>query len=307
MVFGHAGTGTEGLAYACARPPAESLRSVQFSCQLLSRNQVRFMDSFYESMVVLVPQVRELPPRAGRSLCNRLAQSVLWAALAHDAPETVEATLRQVGGGIQQQGFFDGWCWSFGAALLDTVRQIHKSEWGSRLSSDWIAFYTWLSGNLRLGADAARPGTDHAQPQPDPGPWQPRRGTPRDDGSTLADVGTASDRPREQTLNGILAVLRSRHFPDDDRGLAAICTRVALRTGVDLRSPRPDQQTDAAVVSRVLSVLLVLGFSLSSSPHDLLIHPPDPQDSGSQQAGGEPVATAGLRQRLRRLLNKADR
>ncbi len=78
MVFGQADTGTERLAYTGARPPAESLRSVQFSCQLLSRNQGRFMDGFYESMVVLVPQVRELPPRAGRSLCNRLAQSVLW-------------------------------------------------------------------------------------------------------------------------------------------------------------------------------------------------------------------------------------
>ncbi|MGW2744723.1 hypothetical protein [Streptomyces sp. NPDC001450] len=307
MVFGQAGTGTGRLAYTGARPPAESLRSVQFSCQLLSRNQGRFMDSFYESMVVLVPQVRELPPRAGRPLCNRLAQSVLWAALTQDAPEAVEATLRQVGGGIQQQGFFDGWHWSFGAALLDTVRQIHRSEWGSRLSSDWIAFYTWLSGNLRLGADAVRLGTDHAQPRPDHGQRQPRRGTPRDDGSAPAHVGTASDRPREQTLNGILAVLRSRHFPYDDRGLAAICTRVALRTGVDLRSPRPDQQADAAVVSRVLSILLVLGFSLSPSPHDLLIHPPDPEDSGSRQAGGEPVATAGLRQRFRRLLNKADR
>jgi hemoglobin-like flavoprotein len=281
IVFGQAGAGPERPVYADARPPAESLRSVQFSCQLLSRNQGWFIESFYESMVVRVPQVRAMPPRAGRPLCNRLAQSVLWAALTQDAPEAVEAALRQVGGGIQQQGFFDGWYRSFGAALLDTVRQIHKREWGSRLSSDWIAFYTWLSGNLRLGADAARSGFAPA-------------------------LDTVDDQPGEQRLSEILAALRTRYFPADDRGLTTICTRVALRTGVDLYAPRPDHQADTAVVSRVLGTLLVLGFSLSPSPHDLPAHPPDQEDGNRHQADGEPVVPAGLWQRFRRLLNKAD-
>lgn len=44
--------------------------------------------------------------------------------------------------------------------------------------------------------------------------------------------------------------------------LATICTRVALRTGVDLRSPRPEQVADAAIVRSVLAALSDLGFPL---------------------------------------------
>ncbi|GAA0904818.1 hypothetical protein [Streptomyces thermoalcalitolerans] len=305
---GHAGGGTQRPAYAVDRPPADSVRRVQLSCQLLARNQGEFIESFYEAMAGLVPQMRELAPQAGRPVCNRLAQSVLWAAMTQDAPDTVEATLRRVGGGIQQQGFDESWYRSFGAALLETVRRIHKGDWGSRLSSDWIAFYTWLSAHLRLGADAARRQPDHRRPWPDHGQWHPHRDARQDDGfAPAAGQGTVTDWPPGEPLSVILALLRTRYFPDDERGLAVICTRVALRLGVDLRAPRPDQQKDPAVVSRVLDVLLVLGFSLLPSPHDLLPRPPHPEDSGAQPADGEQVAVAGFRQFFRRFLTKADR
>lgn len=41
-----------------------------------------------------------------------------------------------------------------------------------------------------------------------------------------------------------------------------LSTRVLLRTGVNLRSPRPDQKLDPAAVAKVLSTLADMGYRL---------------------------------------------
>jgi hypothetical protein len=55
IVFGQAGAGPERPAYADARPPAESLRSVQFSCQLLSRHQGQYLSADFVAALGGVP------------------------------------------------------------------------------------------------------------------------------------------------------------------------------------------------------------------------------------------------------------
>lgn len=42
----------------------------------------------------------------------------------------------------------------------------------------------------------------------------------------------------------------------------ALCTRVLLRTGVNVMSPRPDQRTDPAAVDKVLAALADLGHRI---------------------------------------------
>jgi hypothetical protein len=42
----------------------------------------------------------------------------------------------------------------------------------------------------------------------------------------------------------------------------AVITRVLLRTGVNLRTPKPEQTTDPAVVSRVAGALTEMGYRL---------------------------------------------
>jgi hypothetical protein len=62
----------------------------------------------------------------------------------------------------------------------------------------------------------------------------------------------------------VLDLLRTRYFAGNERALGAIVTRVALRTGADLRAPRPDQRTNAAVIANVIAVLQVMGYVLNA-------------------------------------------
>lgn len=285
------------------RPSAENLRTVQFSCQLLFRREHEFVEHFYACMVDIVPAIRELAPQQGRPLCDGLVRSVLWAALTQDTPEVVESTLRRVGASHQRQGFPETWYRSSGRALLDAAHEIHKGDWGSLLSSHWVAYYTWLSASLVSGAAWARSGGGRHEPP----------------GSDRA-APTMTGGPVE-SLGDILDGLRSRHFPDDDRALAAICTRVALRTGADLRNPRPDQHADPSVVHNVLRILLVLGYSLPSFAPDRFprvtdtsgrptdaygsTHPSDPAAAPASPPGSVPAD--GPLGRWKRLLSKATR
>lgn len=45
-------------------------------------------------------------------------------------------------------------------------------------------------------------------------------------------------------------------------GFGAVSVRVLLRTGVNLRSPRPEQVSDGALVSRVRDALAEMGYRL---------------------------------------------
>ncbi|MDQ1288185.1 MAG: hypothetical protein QG622_1750 [Actinomycetota bacterium] len=76
--------------------------------------------------------------------------------------------------------------------------------------------------------------------------------------------GTPTSRP-PGTLDEVLDFLRARYFGDDDRALTAVLTRVALRTGADLRAPRPDQRANPAVIANVLAVLQVMGYVVQTT------------------------------------------
>jgi hemoglobin-like flavoprotein len=81
-----------------------------------------------------------------------------------------------------------------------------------------------------------------------------------------------------QTLDDVLALLQSRFFSGNDRALGAILTRVALRTGADLRAPRPDQRDNPAVIANVLAVLQVMGYVVEPTQDTLqVVFATDPQ------------------------------
>ncbi|MFE1441837.1 hypothetical protein [Streptomyces sp. NPDC058739] len=294
------------------RPPAEILRSVQFSCQLLFRREREFVEQFYVSLVDVLPEIRGLSAHGGRPLCDGLVRSVMWAALTQDSPDVVEATLRRVGASHRRQGFPVIWYRACGRALLDAAQALHREDWGSALSSHWVAYYTWLCGSLSAGAVDGSPGGGPGGGGPEragPGPGREHVGAgPWPDGRGPERAGGAGP----ESLGAVLAELRARHFPGDEISLAAICTRVALRTGADLRNPRPDQNADPAMVHNALDVLLVLGYSLPSPAPDPY-RPYEPR--GTSPAGpvaerhtspssGAPDGPARL---WRRLLGKAAR
>ncbi len=63
------------------------------------------------------------------------------------------------------------------------------------------------------------------------------------------------------TMVDVLSGLKNQ-LGGDDPSLGPICTRVMLRTGVDLRAPRPDQVSDPAPVGKVVAALSEMGFPL---------------------------------------------
>jgi hypothetical protein len=76
------------------------------------------------------------------------------------------------------------------------------------------------------------------------------------DQETLVSVTTRA------SLEEILSLLRTKHLAGNDLKLAPICTRVMLRTGVSLKSPRPEQERDPATIAKVLSCLSEMGYPL---------------------------------------------
>jgi hypothetical protein len=63
------------------------------------------------------------------------------------------------------------------------------------------------------------------------------------------------------SLDDVLAGLKIR-LGGNDLSLRPICTRVMLRTGVNLRDPRPDQRSDPALVGACVAALSEMGFPL---------------------------------------------
>ncbi len=62
-------------------------------------------------------------------------------------------------------------------------------------------------------------------------------------------------------LDDVLTRLRAKYV-GNDMALRPVCTRLLLRTGVNLQSPRPDQVRDGAVVAKVVAELSSMGIAL---------------------------------------------
>jgi hypothetical protein len=73
---------------------------------------------------------------------------------------------------------------------------------------------------------------------------------------TYVSVATLS------SLEAILSQLTSKHLGGNQLSVAPVCTRVMLRTGVNIRSPKPEQQHDRAVIAKVLDTLAEMGYPI---------------------------------------------
>ena len=69
------------------------------------------------------------------------------------------------------------------------------------------------------------------------------------------------EEPPLRTLDDVQRALRARVGTDD--ALKLVTTRVFLRTGVNLKQVRPDQNADAAMVTKVIGALADFGHSLT--------------------------------------------
>lgn len=61
------------------------------------------------------------------------------------------------------------------------------------------------------------------------------------------------------SLDEVLGQLRSK-LGDNDLTMGPVCTRVVLRTGINLKSPTSDQLRDQTAVTKVLACLAQMGY-----------------------------------------------
>ena len=64
-----------------------------------------------------------------------------------------------------------------------------------------------------------------------------------------------------RTLDDVQRALRERIGSDD--AMKLVTTRVFLRTGVNLKQVKPEQNADAAVIAKVVGALAAFGHSLN--------------------------------------------
>ena len=64
-----------------------------------------------------------------------------------------------------------------------------------------------------------------------------------------------------RTVPDVQRALRAK-LDDNELAFGSICARVVLRTGVNLRNPRPDHAQDPVAVGKVMSVLADMGYQL---------------------------------------------
>lgn len=64
-----------------------------------------------------------------------------------------------------------------------------------------------------------------------------------------------------RTLDDVREALNI-HLGAKAASLGPISTRVLMRTGANIKTPRPDQNADAALISKVVAALAEMGYPL---------------------------------------------
>lgn len=238
----------QAVPAALAADPRDAIRSS--ARVLLTEHRGRLMEACYQRLIALVPGILQNPGDHGRLTAAELVREVLGVAVSDAPVEVVTPRLMATGGRLFEQGIpADGYP-RVTHTLLRAARDIQAPEDGAGAS--WIAYLDWAGEHLAQGADDARAR----------GAQMPSRRS-----ATTADP---------TTLGEIVQLLDREAFSGNSRGLASVLTRVALRTGVDLREPRPDQERDPAVVAAALATLASMGYQLGAERAEGPADPPHP-------------------------------
>jgi hypothetical protein len=144
-------TGSRQQAFA-----AEALPDIRQSAALLAREQGAFIRQLHYDVTSLVPESAVPPAFDMWGFCDRMAQALLWAALADQPPRVVAESLCQLGAQNWYEGFPDAQYASVAHALIQTVHYLSANIWSTATGSAWISFFMWVQPHLLAGArDAA--------------------------------------------------------------------------------------------------------------------------------------------------------
>lgn len=135
------------------QPPLDPdvLEVIRWSAGWLSQVPDAFVDGLAADLATLIPDLGG----AGRAFCERMVQTVLWAALTDDPPHAVVGSLRWVGTMNYLDGFPEAQYVNVAHALVRAVHDLAGSHWSASMGSAWISYFMWLRPYLEDGARQA--------------------------------------------------------------------------------------------------------------------------------------------------------
>jgi hypothetical protein len=128
---------------------------IRQSAALLARDQAAFIRQFHRGVKSMIPDSAVHPAFDLPGFCDRMAQALLWAALADQPPWVLTDTLRQLGAHNWYEGFPDSQYGCVAHALIQTVHYFSAGTWSASTGSAWISFLTWVQPHLMAGAREA--------------------------------------------------------------------------------------------------------------------------------------------------------
>jgi hypothetical protein len=131
------------------------LRVIRASADRLIELEDSFISQLQYELATLMPDSVSLRAAGGWAFCNRMARTLLWAAVTDQPPDVVADTLRQLGARNWLDGFSETQYVSVAHALVRAVRDLCADEWSASMSSAWISYFTWIKPYLMLGAQQA--------------------------------------------------------------------------------------------------------------------------------------------------------
>lgn len=139
------------------RPSPEVVAAVRRSCAAVAARPVALTEAFYAHLFEMAPEIRGMFPQDLSGQMQKMADTLLGAIAALDAPDTaaLETTLRKLGAdhatrhGVQEAHYA-----YIGHALTRAVRDVAGPAYSGTVSSSWIAVYQWVAHHMTAGADA---------------------------------------------------------------------------------------------------------------------------------------------------------
>ena len=133
----------------------EPLRVIRASADRLIELQDTFISQLQYELATLIPDSASLRAEDGWAFCDRMARTLLWAAVTDQPRDVVADTLRQLGARNWLDGFPETQYVSVVHALVRAVRDLCADDWSTSMSSAWITYFTRIKPYLMLGAQQA--------------------------------------------------------------------------------------------------------------------------------------------------------
>lgn len=254
-----------GASPAPERPADDVMDAVRESVAALDVPGSAFPQACYAELIALVPAVLQTCADHGHAVTAELTQEVFAAATSTAPVQDLADRLALAGARLRDGGFPADGYQGAAHAVLRAARDTYPLDWDSSLSSAWVAWLAWAGDRMAVGA---------------------RSGA----GPAAAPAPVAAPLAVRATLGDVFEALRSGPFAGNPRALDSVATRIALRTGADIRYPRLDQQSDPDLVATVLSALSRMGYAVAGVGAD------GPVDAAALRpaAAPQPAAPAPL-------------